>query len=126
MLIPVHSSVDLISLANVASYLEANGQRVKSKSQVLATALQIVDESAFGKSPRFTVEARALDYLASLGIGISSENKQQAKKVNKLSGVVVPVIMPKECILSDDEALRQEALRIAQQCDQLYNERTKK
>lgn len=117
MMIPVHATVDVVALANVASFIESNGQRVKSKSQVLSFAIAMVNESTFGKANRFTDEQSALDYLARLDIGFSAGNKQQAKALNRLASVVVPTVR-KDIILSDDEAMRQTAFALANQCNE--------
>lgn len=89
MMIPVHTTVQLETLAHVASYFIQHGKKPKSKSELLWLALETVSQSVYGEGRHFT-ESEALDFMLQNNLEIGVGNKRCKDKARRLSDIVIP------------------------------------
>lgn len=130
MKLPVQTTLEPMVLARAASIFETNGIRIRSKSDLLEQIVSYFISSNPGKGIAFQDNVRALDYLASLRIGISALNSRQRKAMDKFTienpsfcGLVMPdnfEITSKDKVL--ENAARDEIMRNKANFDRLYEQ----
>jgi len=131
--VPIQTTIDVKLLAQAYSAMKSNGTPPHSKSGILEMAFNYYMQFE-GCKGRYFDESEALAYLDNERLGITIDNKRHKRAVdmfvidnpNRTFGLAYPD--QNDCnrnISSEEGVLRQEAMRMAQECDRIYRESLK-